>query len=166
MSQCHIRLTTWIHLIFYITPYQHLISTSHTHNVVSVYSTFALVLLVKKFIFSYITTIRTLKAWKGTCKKYMNWKLRLRQFIHWQIRSMDTIEWSLWRLEIVITDASFELYSVIIHMSTKIINRKLYVYYTPAIKTDSCVLDSKICYCDSEIHILHTFHPIKLTKVI
>ena len=45
MSQCHIRLTTWIRLILYITPYQHLI-TSHTHNVVSVNSTFVLVLLV------------------------------------------------------------------------------------------------------------------------
>ncbi len=45
LSQCHFRLTTWIRLILYITPYQHLISTSHTHNV-SVNSTFALLLLV------------------------------------------------------------------------------------------------------------------------
>ncbi len=46
MSQCHFRPTAWICLILYITPYQHLISTSHTHNVVLVNSTFVLVLLV------------------------------------------------------------------------------------------------------------------------
>ncbi len=44
LSQCHFRLTTWIRLILYITPYQHLISTSHTDNTVSVNSTFVLVL--------------------------------------------------------------------------------------------------------------------------